>query len=159
MNKNQRSHYEVLNLPEPSSLKNGKVFVLQPADIRKAYKAALLRHHPDKSIRSTTSIDEITKAYTVLIDPEQREIYDASLFLPVVASEAALGTGEEAFSLDELFHDPNHETWTRGCRCGLAEGFMVHEKDLEAAAQDGAGEVIVGCSGCSLRIRVGFEMA
>ncbi|KAF2280894.1 uncharacterized protein EI97DRAFT_454129 [Westerdykella ornata] len=47
-------------------------------------------------------------------------------------------------------------TWTHPCRCGSAPGFQIRESALEDAAARGETEVLVGCGGCSLWVRVGF---
>lgn len=48
-------------------------------------------------------------------------------------------------------------TWTRAChRCGADPGFSIEEEALEAAEERGEGEVLVGCGGCSLWVRVEF---
>jgi len=53
--------------------------------------------------------------------------------------------------------------WYRGCRCGRERGYMVSEGDLEEAVgngeRKGEGEVVVGCVGCSLWVRVTFAVA
>ena len=46
--------------------------------------------------------------------------------------------------------------WTRACRCGDDEGFVITEEELDGAMERGEGEVLVGCGGCSLWVRVGF---
>ncbi|KAF1914944.1 hypothetical protein BDU57DRAFT_501729 [Ampelomyces quisqualis] len=46
--------------------------------------------------------------------------------------------------------------WTRACRCGFAQGYRICEEELEDAVGRGEGEVLVGCGGCSLWVRVGF---
>jgi diphthamide biosynthesis protein 4 len=46
--------------------------------------------------------------------------------------------------------------WHRACRCGVAPGFVIREAELESAVQAGEAEVLVGCAGCSLWVRVGF---
>ncbi|KAL6163957.1 hypothetical protein ACJQWK_09635 [Exserohilum turcicum] len=48
--------------------------------------------------------------------------------------------------------------WTRECRCGTHAGFSILEQQLEDALQRGRNEVLVGCQGCSLWVRVGFEV-
>ncbi|KAF2200749.1 hypothetical protein GQ43DRAFT_463733 [Delitschia confertaspora ATCC 74209] len=48
--------------------------------------------------------------------------------------------------------------WTRPCRCGSACGFRVSEEELERCVERGEKEVLVGCAGCSLWVRVGFEV-
>jgi diphthamide biosynthesis protein 4 len=46
--------------------------------------------------------------------------------------------------------------WTRACRCGKEQGFRIAEEELEEAERRGEKEVLVGCEGCSLWVRVGF---
>jgi diphthamide biosynthesis protein 4 len=48
--------------------------------------------------------------------------------------------------------------WTRGCRCGADRGFRILEEELEDAEARGENEVLVGCEGCSLWVRVGFDV-
>ncbi|OAL53249.1 hypothetical protein IQ07DRAFT_597576 [Pyrenochaeta sp. DS3sAY3a] len=48
--------------------------------------------------------------------------------------------------------------WTRPCRCGAATGFRILEEELEDAEKRGEKEVLVGCEGCSLWVRVGFDV-
>lgn len=84
-------------------------------------------------------------------------------------SDEIFRTGLETVDLDDLhFVETNNnkdqqdsqqeqeqeQTWTRACRCGDEAGFAVTETDLDANAED--GEVIVGCRGCSLWLRVLF---
>ncbi|CAO2648940.1 Nn.00g098890.m01.CDS01 [Neocucurbitaria sp. VM-36] len=48
--------------------------------------------------------------------------------------------------------------WTRPCRCGAEKGFRILEEELEDAEGRGEKEVLVGCEGCSLWVRVGFDV-
>ncbi|KAF2854687.1 hypothetical protein T440DRAFT_514574 [Plenodomus tracheiphilus IPT5] len=48
--------------------------------------------------------------------------------------------------------------WARGCRCGAEKGFRILEEELEDAERRGEKEVLVGCDGCSLWVRVGFDV-
>lgn len=48
--------------------------------------------------------------------------------------------------------------WTRACRCGAEKGFRIWEVELEDAVGRGEAEVLVGCVGCSLWVRVGFAV-
>lgn len=61
--------YQVLGLQKNCS----------PEDIKKAYRKLALRYHPDKNPdnpESTEKFQEISHAYTVLIDATKRDIYD-----------------------------------------------------------------------------------
>jgi diphthamide biosynthesis protein 4 len=51
-----------------------------------------------------------------------------------------------------------HMAWTRPCRCGMSTGYTIEEKELEGAMERGEKVVLVGCRGCSLWVRVGFEV-
>ncbi|CRG90138.1 hypothetical protein PISL3812_07180 [Talaromyces islandicus] len=128
------------------------------------------------------TIDEITNAYKILADPELRAEYDRELRLQRKNQAAGGGgggdgldvfhTGLEVVDLEELdcsdsLPEPTNGSrgeedsdmlyWFRGCRCGDEKGFIVTEDELEAEAQH--GEIVVGCRGCSLWIKVLFAVA
>jgi hypothetical protein len=71
------THYHTLGLPHDAS----------PAAIKKAYRAAALRTHPDKArgrgaagkAAAATRMESLNEAYAVLIDPVKRHNYDHSL--------------------------------------------------------------------------------
>jgi diphthamide biosynthesis protein 4 len=155
------SHYEILNLPIPTS--NNAPFAAE--DVKRAYRLALLKHHPDKhtiqstnGAASTPSVDAIKTAYAVLSDPTSRADYDRELLLRRKPSgqDKAFHTGEEVVDLDDLAFDEEEGIWYRGCRCGEDRGYVVTECQLEDEERKGGREVMVGCRGCSLWIRVGF---
>jgi diphthamide biosynthesis protein 4 len=172
---------------------------LTPAEVKAAYKRALLQHHPDKKSSSTSTppqstkpnknknitIDSIALAYKILSSPALKAEYDLALQTSRRShnnnsnnnnnpnsnldfsdsdeeeeSDKVFRTGLETVDLDDLdfveesSSGKEEETWTRSCRCGDDGGFVVTEKELEANAED--GEVIVGCRGCSLWLRVLF---
>lgn len=165
------THYEVLGLSTGACTNRA----LTPQLIKAAYRRALLQYHPDKvhqilpnatanasnpsSSSPLFSVDQITKAYSVISTPKLRAEYDRELALQ--PNNAALGnqadvfrTGVEIVDLDDLEFDEKDEAWFRGCRCGDDRGFLFREEDLEEAAND--GELNVGCKGCSLWLRVLF---
>lgn len=116
----------------------------------------------------TYTIDEITTAYKTLCDPVLRAEYDRTLRLDrlkVVEREKTgdvFHTGLEIVDLEDLAYDEDCEDggsgtcWYRGCRCGDERGFMVKEEDLEREADH--GEIVVGCRGCSLWLKVLFAV-
>jgi molecular chaperone DnaJ len=77
------------------------------ADIKKAYRKLARQHHPDTNAGDTNSekkFKDISEAYSVLSDPDERQQYDAiramggARFAPHGASGAAGGAG-----FDDLF--------------------------------------------------------
>ena len=129
------------------------------------------------------TIDSIALAYKILSSPALKAEYDLALRTSKRSrnnnnnnnpnsnpdfsdsdeeeeSDKIFRTGLETIDLDDLefveesSSGKEEETWTRSCRCGDDGGFVVTEKELEANAED--GEVIVGCRGCSLWLRVLF---
>ncbi|KAG5383075.1 hypothetical protein IGI04_034545 [Brassica rapa subsp. trilocularis] len=82
----RRNPYEVLGIPSNST----------DQEIKSAYRRMALRYHPDKNPNDPVAADmfkEVTFAYDVLSDPENRHQYDTT------ASEAA-GPENEDLELD-----------------------------------------------------------
>ncbi|KAL7720393.1 DnaJ family protein [Entamoeba marina] len=59
-------YYKILEIPRDASEK----------DIKKAYRALSLKYHPDKPTGDKEKFQNINKAFEVLSDKRQREIYD-----------------------------------------------------------------------------------
>ncbi|KAF2168791.1 hypothetical protein M409DRAFT_52803 [Zasmidium cellare ATCC 36951] len=139
---------------------------ITPEQLRQAYKQALLHHHPDKQVASRTkthpqapTVDEISKAYTTLSDPDTRSQYDRKLRLDGTcgrADAATRHTGMETVDLEELNFDEVSGTWIRECRCGSKPAYVITEAELEKTAD--FGELITGCKGCSLWLKVLFTV-
>ncbi|KAL2040105.1 hypothetical protein N7G274_007008 [Stereocaulon virgatum] len=134
-------------------------------DIKLAYRRALLLHHPDKSTPSqkpecsNPTIDQITIAYKTLTDPVARSEYDRLLSLKSTTGLSAQVShpGLETVDLDELLYDDARETWYRSCRCGKERAYTITEEELEINTE--YGELVTGCQGCSLWLRVTFAVA
>lgn len=122
------------------------------------------------------TIDQITAAYKILVDPVLRADYDRSLRLdhlhgPSRQDKASniFHTGLEIVDLEDLIYEEGGDAaasdqtisqaggvWYRGCRCGDEKGFLIVEEQLEQEAE--YGEIVVGCRGCSLWLKVLFAV-
>ena len=130
-------------------------------EVKLAYKRALLLHHPDKvggiPTEQTISVDDIALAFKIISDPVLRKTYDACLKTTRTSDHSkVVHTGLETVDLDDLLYDENDGFWHRSCRCGNEGGYLVTEAELEQHADD--GELITGCRGCSLWLRVLFSV-
>jgi len=178
-----RSHYDVLGLPLP--IYNGATPELLTSQVvKKAYHKALLKWHPDKALiggapsaairdkpKSTSplptdtpgyTLDEIITAYTTLSTERGRREYEREYRLQLVGS-----TREEVKSLwnvyvpmdvvdlDDFEYEERLGKFYKGCRCGENEGYVLWESELEELQ---TGVVVVGCVGCSLWLKVEFEV-
>jgi diphthamide biosynthesis protein 4 len=189
--KEPMNHYEVLHLPSPKDyLQYNSPKQLTDADIKRAYRAALLKHHPDKASSNAPhdaesqalensshakvlgssmkpSVDAIKHAYDVLSNVARRAEYDRELLLlhhhhhtmteGDEKKTKPFRVGEELVDLDDLKLDEKG-FWYRACRCGEEVSYVVTEEMLEDEAKKGGIEIVVGCAGCSLWIRVGFAV-
>lgn len=154
------NYYEVLHLPRNETF-------LSPERVKKAYRTTLLSHHPDKAKAGagtgvethTVTIDEIALAYKTLSEPSLRAEYDRWLTTSQDSDDLKGGrihhTGLETVDLDDLAFDEKSQSWSRDCRCGVG-GYAVTEDELEKHLED--REIIVGCRGCSLWLRVLFSV-
>lgn len=112
------------------------------------------------------TIDEITTAYKTLSDSTLRAEYDRALRLDRLKAAEREKTGDvfhtglEIVDLEDLVCDEDDDSrgacWYRGCRCGDERGFQVTEQELEKEADH--GEIVVGCRGCSLWLKVLFAV-
>ncbi len=164
VNLEEQSHYEILSLPATQSLRTQ----LNEQDIKLAYRRALLLHHPDKSTPFPTThptptkptVDQITLAYKTLISPTLRTDYDRSQALRAPTATLTPQTshpGLETIDLDEFLHDDHQNLWYRSCRCGKERAYTITEEELEMNTEE--GEIVTGCQGCSLWLRVTFAVA
>lgn len=135
---------------------------------------------------AAATIDEITEAYRVLGNASERAKYDVELrkwktmnnHLHQHHHQADViittrHTGMEIVDLEELDFEggglENEENenasatatatgniWKRACRCGSIPAFVVTEAELEKSADE--GELVTGCKGCSLWLKVMFTV-
>lgn len=174
--------YEILGISRDSPAAYAAV---APAEIKQGYHAALLAHHPDKQQQRSSSAEPLTfaadgdddsditipaikTAYLILANDTRRRDYDAKLKLGGASTSSGLAVPKAAsdqVDLDdmecqvEVGPDGVSETctWTRSCRCGEEEGYIVNELDLEANGA-AASSITVQCVGCSLWIEVLYEV-
>ncbi|KXS94888.1 hypothetical protein AC578_1672 [Pseudocercospora eumusae] len=154
-------YYEILGLTGQRQAQNIPV-----DELRHAYKRTLLAQHPDKKgVLSPkaqgvdTSIDDIAEAYRVLRDAKLKLEYDRQLNIrkgPGNDAEDTRHTGMETVDLGDLDFSEKSEQWTRYCRCGSEPAFVVTEAELEKNIE--FGELITGCKGCSLWLKVLFSV-
>ncbi|MCJ1395403.1 hypothetical protein MMC18_008288 [Xylographa bjoerkii] len=153
------NYYEILALPNPTPARR----LLSQKDIKHAYRRALLQHHPDKStpaeiFKPRYTIDDITTAYRVLSNPITRSELDRNLHVQSLRASHNTDislSGLETVDLDDLEYDEAKGLWYRSCRCGNQRGYMISENDL--AKEAAHGEIITGCGGCSLWLKVLFQ--
>ena len=163
---NQPNYYELLGLEARQYSMS-----LSQQEVKAAYRRALLKYHPDKRSQGAAgvggtgadrpfTVDDIALAYKTLSEPHLRSEYDRWRQSSAKTLDASVDrphhTGLETVDLDDLAYDPEISRWSRECRCGDKTGFIVSEAELEKNAED--GELIIGCKGCSLWLRVLFEV-
>ncbi|KAK6529065.1 Diphthamide biosynthesis protein 4 [Orbilia ellipsospora] len=182
------THYTILSLP-PSLPPSHQTY---QTILKKAYHRTLLRCHPDKlpsgaatddrpitnynndEPREIYTVDQINTAYKTLSSPASRKEYDTSLRLSSLSTSSTSSkngykTGLEIVDLDDMiYHSDNSQTnsgrFTRSCRCGAEEGYILTESDMDEIEHELAGNneiekgnarsMIIGCLGCSLWVQV-----
>jgi DnaJ-class molecular chaperone len=139
-NSQSSSLYQKLGIPKSST----------PEQVKKAYRKAALKHHPDKGGDEETFKD-ICGAYEVLSDPEKRDLYDrygqagldasASSGGPQSQRQPAGGTphsgGSEFFS-SQFFGQNNHHNGQSSFRASNSP------VDLEELLRQMMGEGTLG---------------
>lgn len=120
------------------------------------------------------SVDAITAAYRVLSSAEARRAFERGLLARGAVgrsgggeagwdadADAGAHVGLEIMDLDDLAWEEGESgegVWWRSCQCGEERGFVVRERQLVREEEAGGRELLVGCVGCSLWLRVGFEV-
>lgn len=177
--------YQILGLEASSALEYSRI---TPEQIKQGYHAALLANHPDKLNQSGLSVEvqsgnskqnssekvtipAIKTAYSILSNPERRKEYDQQLKLGVAlvtggSNKVIPKSATEQIDLDdmesrvEMGADGVSEicVWTKSCRCGETEGYVLTEQDLIDNGLE-SKSIIVQCIGCSLWIDVLYDIA
>ncbi|TNY22195.1 hypothetical protein DMC30DRAFT_349286, partial [Rhodotorula diobovata] len=172
--------YACLGLAGPSS--SSPPASVSQADIRQAYRALILQHHPDRAGRAGVpqdasegdrpGADELNQAYEVLSDDDQRRTYDVARAAALAASRASAHAFAVSLSLD-LFEPhyaapapassttPSRHTTSEEEEddpayythpCRCSSQFKVTREQLEEGVE------VVTCEGCSERCRVEYEV-
>jgi molecular chaperone DnaJ len=117
----QRDYYEVLGLGRDAST----------ADVKRAFRALALKHHPDRNpddLEAERRFKEAVEAYEVLSDPEKRRRYDR--MGPLYRHDGRPPTPEE---LGELLGKALGGFFRRGAGDGPGQDVKVRvEVELEA---------------------------
>jgi diphthamide biosynthesis protein 4 len=147
MSRHAQSHYELLGVDESADI----------ADIRRAYRAACLEHHPDKQRqRAQRGVDvkwtcdelsAVQKAWAVLGDMGSRRLYDDSRKSTV----NRFVTDTLQFSeLEPVNPSRNHDMEGHFAECRCGGRFILTCEDQKAHVD------IIPCDICSLAVRIRF---
>lgn len=147
-----RTHYETLEVAHDAS----------PDEIRQNYRRLILVHHPDK--RSNSHQDHLPRqaealnvAYAVLSDAASRSDYDEALKAkqaePTPSSNMSAVSHIVSLSDFAAKDEDGIEKYYFPSRCG--GDFEVDVQELE----EGNGDLLLQCDGCTERIRVVYELA
>ncbi|KAK1769582.1 Diphthamide biosynthesis protein 4 [Phialemonium atrogriseum] len=178
------SYYEVLHIT-PAALDNAD----DPAQtLKRAYRRALLRHHPDKKENTPTlkagpcqrqnqhqpafTVDQISAALAALSDPRRRADHDRALRLgqfPHPGDQqqqqqqgADFQTGVETADLDDLAVDVGRGQGRERDQwyrgCRCGNPRGFLLGEDDLEAAADCGELMVGCQDCSLWLRVRFAV-
>ncbi|KAH6814859.1 hypothetical protein C2S51_023877 [Perilla frutescens var. frutescens] len=163
-NLSHKTHYEIIGIKEDAS----------HDEIRKAYRSAILNHHPDKHQTTSESSKpeaefgsrflEVRRAWEILADPRSRVLYDNELRTSRQDAVTAEDVSLQDFAIEDA--DDCLEL-SYACRCGdyfsvecseLAElGWLLTRNGGTISVQTQgslAASVILPCSSCSLKVRL-----
>ncbi|KAK4240951.1 CSL zinc finger-domain-containing protein [Achaetomium macrosporum] len=179
------TYYEVLNLSQATLSTHDEATAT--ALVKRAYRRALLNHHPDKTkqshrhgqqqqqqqqgktnVSTSFTIDEISAAYATLSRAAQRKAYDRTLQLQRQAQQQRGPTGEtpsdfqtgiETVDLDDLAYDDEVDGTAGWYRsCRCGNPRGYHFTEADLEDAADLGELMVGCADCSLWLRVHFAV-
>jgi curved DNA-binding protein CbpA len=182
------TYYEILNLsPSTLSSQEDQNPNTTASLLKRAYRRALLTHHPDKTKTKNSphptplhqgkkekfTIDQISTAYATLSRPTQRQAYDRSLLLQSqshsllqIGGGTGTGTGTgtefqtgiESIDLDDLDYEENGTNTTWYRSCRCGNPRGYHFTEADLVDAGDVGELMVGCVDCSLWLRVYFAV-
>ncbi|KAH7391807.1 hypothetical protein BKA66DRAFT_568222 [Pyrenochaeta sp. MPI-SDFR-AT-0127] len=132
--------------------------ILAEGKSRAEYDSWLL-HHGD-ILRISGGADTQEPSTDFILGLELLDLSDFDVFEPSMATNTPTSTSNSTPSstTSETPGEDGRMEWTRPCRCGMDKGFRILEEELEDAEARGEKEVLVGCEGCSLWVRVGFDV-
>lgn len=172
------THFEILSISARSL--DGQDPTEQNEIVKKAYRRALLKHHPDKQAQTSAekdasssasheqhyTVDQITEAYNVLSDKQKRQKYTRTLRAQTKATFSARTSTNrrasrnsktavevETVDLDALSWSGKRRLYYHACQgCGKARGFTLREDDIDD--DDEEYELTIECSGCDKELTV-----
>ena len=124
-----------------------------PDELRRCYHAAALGCHPDKNpgdAEAAAAFQRVQAAWTVLSDAPSRREYDAAQAVAAgqrISAEVDL----DDLTFEEEAGADGDDLYTWPCRCGW--GYKITTSMLEEGCD------VFPCEGCSLCIRVMYELA
>ncbi|KAF9923527.1 Diphthamide biosynthesis protein 4 [Linnemannia zychae] len=141
-----KDYYAILDVSQDATV----------TEIKQQYQRLLLIHHPDKQLQQQASstdlksipLQDIKEAWECLREPNHRAFYDSSL---QAMRLHANGQVHDDIDLDDMEYDEESGSYTSPCRC--SGEYIISEDELEL------GVDTVGCSTCSLIVRIHYEEA
>uniref|UniRef100_A0A6B2LQ26 Diphthamide biosynthesis protein 4 n=1 Tax=Arcella intermedia TaxID=1963864 RepID=A0A6B2LQ26_9EUKA len=131
------SFYAVLGVEPSASLE----------EIKRSYRALSLQYHPDKlTTKDDESFTKIQQAWETLRDAPSRQLYDQALQVQAMKGEAKIS---EEIDLDDMNQEAE-DTFTHPCRCG--DKYILTTTDMDNDIN------VIQCNGCSLFIKVSYEV-
>lgn len=103
-------------------------------DLKKAYRKLAMKYHPDRKPEDPNKFSEISMIYSVLTDPEKREMYDIAgekaLHRPATCNCDGEVVREDSDDYDSDDENPGYYPCMMGC-CGNFGSAHTHSDDEE----------------------------
>jgi molecular chaperone DnaJ len=138
----KRDYYEVLGVGKDASAD----------EIKKAFRQAAIKHHPDKEGGDEAKFKEVNEAYEVLKDPSKRQRYDQFGHAGVGSSAASDGNpfgggfnGQNVnFDFGDLGLGDIFESFFGGGKRGQGRSGQQRGRDVEARVEIGFEAAVFG---------------
>src|SRR5215203_1058786 len=124
----KRDYYEVLSVDRGASAD----------EVRKAYKRAALKHHPDRNpgdAAAESKFKDCNEAYQVLSDDEKRRIYDQFGHAGLEGGGGFQGVGDVFAHMQDLFSEMFSGGGFRGFGGGGGQRRQARGGDLRMQAR------------------------